>query len=195
VKCCSLDWKKTFFEFEISFFCWCLLNERMFMHIVYIWMTSSFPGSRPIKPIVWLKIFSDSRLQHEPSEGLMDFLAFLFKKLWQNKQKLIRETPLIHRKFLNKLGSFGHNFGTRNSRKPIKGCKDSYYSLQSKQTLVHNISSLSGRWRHKNKTKNQNIPQPWRHPPKTTNLNLKIFFSVQTTRLHESFDGLNSSLP
>ena len=26
-------------------------------------------------------------------EGLMDFLAFLVQKLWQNKQKLVREIP------------------------------------------------------------------------------------------------------
>jgi len=31
--------------------------------------------------------FLDSRLQHETSVGLMDFLAFLLQKLRQNKQK------------------------------------------------------------------------------------------------------------
>jgi len=61
---------------------------------VYIWMTSSSPGNRPIKPILWLKVFLDSRLQHESSEGLMDFLTFLVQKLWQIKQKLIREIPI-----------------------------------------------------------------------------------------------------
>jgi len=39
------------------------------------------------------QIFLDSRLQYESVECLMDFLAFLFQKLWQNKQKLIREIP------------------------------------------------------------------------------------------------------
>jgi len=33
--------------------------------------------------------FLDSRLQYESLDGLMDFLAFLVQKLWQNKQKLI----------------------------------------------------------------------------------------------------------
>jgi len=37
--------------------------------------------------------FFDSRLQHESLEGLMDFQAFMVQKLWQNKQKLIREIP------------------------------------------------------------------------------------------------------
>jgi len=37
------------------------------------------------------QIFLDSRLQYESLEGLMDFLAILAQKLWQNKQKLIRE--------------------------------------------------------------------------------------------------------
>jgi len=44
-----------------------------------------------MEPILWLKVFLDSRLQYEFSEGLMDFLAFLVQTLWQNKQKLIRE--------------------------------------------------------------------------------------------------------
>jgi len=42
------------------------------------------PGNRPIEPISWLKVFFDSRLQYESSEGLLDFLAFLVQKLWQN---------------------------------------------------------------------------------------------------------------
>jgi len=39
------------------------------------------------------KFFLDSRLQYESSEGLMDFLAFLVQKLWQNKQKILRGIP------------------------------------------------------------------------------------------------------
>jgi len=37
--------------------------------------------------------FFDFRLQYASLEGLMDFLAFLVQKLWQNKQKLIRQIP------------------------------------------------------------------------------------------------------
>ena len=52
---CSLDWKKlsfgcrVFVEIYIMRGCLCIF--------VYIWMTSSFPGSRRIKAISWLKIF------------------------------------------------------------------------------------------------------------------------------------------
>ena len=56
---------------------------------------TSYPGSRIIHPILWLKVFLDYRLQYESLEGLMDFLAFLVQKLWQNKQKIIRGSPPI----------------------------------------------------------------------------------------------------
>jgi len=39
--------------------------------------------------------FFDSRLQYESLEGLIDFLAFLVQKIWQNKQKITRGIPLI----------------------------------------------------------------------------------------------------
>ena len=93
-------------------------------------MTSSSPVSRPIDPILWLKVFLDFRLQHESLEGLMDFLAFLVQKFWQNKQKLIGESPLI-REFLQDLRSFGPNFGTRNARQFNYVSKHSYHSLES----------------------------------------------------------------
>ena len=41
--------------------------------------------------------------------------------------------------------------------------------------------------------KMQNIPQSWRHRPKATNTKLN-FFSSYSTRLHETLEGLNSSL-
>jgi len=56
-------------------------------------MMTSNPESRTIDPILWFKVFVDSRLQYESLEGLMDFLAFLVQKLRQNKQKLITEIP------------------------------------------------------------------------------------------------------
>jgi len=34
----------------------------IFMHIFYIWMTSSPPGKQPVEPTLWLKVFLDSRL-------------------------------------------------------------------------------------------------------------------------------------
>jgi len=60
------------------------------MHTCSHWMTLSSPGSRPIEPISWFKVLVASRLQYESLEGLMDFLAFLVDKLWQNNQKLFR---------------------------------------------------------------------------------------------------------
>jgi len=50
-------------------------------------MMTSSAESRTIHPILWFKVFLDSRLQYESLEGLMDFLAFLVQKLRQNKQK------------------------------------------------------------------------------------------------------------
>jgi len=67
----------------------------------------------------------------------MDFLAFLVQTLLQNDQKLIREISTNPLGNSWKNGSFRHNFGTRNARKSIKNSKDSYYSLESKQTLSH----------------------------------------------------------
>jgi len=49
-------------------------------------MNSSSPGSRTIEPILWLKVFLDSKLQYVSLEGLMDFLAFLVQKLWKNRE-------------------------------------------------------------------------------------------------------------
>jgi len=67
---------------------------RGYLYIfVYIWMMTSYPGSRTIHQILWLKIVLDSRLQYESVEGLIDFLAFLVQNVWQNNQKFIRGIP------------------------------------------------------------------------------------------------------
>jgi len=58
-------------------------------------MKTSYPGSRTIHQILWLKVFLDSRLQYASLEDLMDFLAFLVQTLGQNKQKIIRGIPTI----------------------------------------------------------------------------------------------------
>jgi len=76
------------------------------MHIFYIWMTSSSPGSPPVEPILWLRVFLDSRLQYESLEGLMDFLAFLVQKLRQNKQELIKGIPTNSLAFPTRFGVF-----------------------------------------------------------------------------------------
>ena len=55
------------------------------------------------------------------------------------------------------MGCFGHNFGTRNTRRSIRGFEDSYYSLESEQILSHNSGLLLVQWRHKKKTKKRKI--------------------------------------
>jgi len=39
-------------------------------------------------------------------------------------------------------GKFGHNFGTRNARKPVKPSKHSYCNLEPNKTLSHEIGSF-----------------------------------------------------
>jgi len=56
-------------------------------------MMTSYPGSRTIHQILWLKDFLDSRLKYESLEGLMGFLPFLVQQFWQNKQNIIRGIP------------------------------------------------------------------------------------------------------
>ena len=92
MKTSRLDWKKIF-HLEITSFFLCLHNERMFIHI-YIHLDNGVTSGESNYPSDFVtQIFLDSRLQYESLEGLMDFLAFLVQKLWQNKQKLIREIP------------------------------------------------------------------------------------------------------
>jgi len=64
---------------------------------------TSYPGSRTIHQILWLKVFLDSRLQHASLEGLMDFLGFLVQTLGQNKQKMIRGIPTMSLGNLHKI--------------------------------------------------------------------------------------------
>jgi len=50
-------------------------------------MMTSYPVSRTIHQILWLKVFLDSRLQYEPLECLMDFLALLVKSYGKTSKK------------------------------------------------------------------------------------------------------------
>jgi len=66
------------------------------------------------------QIVLDSTLQSESLKGLMDFLAFLVKTLWQNRQKLIRGIPTNSLGKPYKIrGLSAVNFGTRKARKLI----------------------------------------------------------------------------
>jgi len=62
----------------------------MFMHICLHFDDVITPGSRPMKPISWLKLFFDSWSWYEALEGLVDSAALLVQKLWQNNRILIR---------------------------------------------------------------------------------------------------------
>jgi len=52
----------------------------MFVHICLHLDDVVIPGSRTFHPILWIKIFLDSRLQYESLDCLMDFQAFLVQK-------------------------------------------------------------------------------------------------------------------
>ena len=156
---------------------------------------TSYPGSRTINQVLWLKAFLDSGLQYESLEGFMDFLAFLVQKLWQNKQKSTSEIHEITQPYPQWFGVFWLNLGTRNLRKSIKGSKDSDSSLEYNQTLSHNFGPLSGWWHHKRTTKKSKtypFSNDTHRKPRTQISN--VFFSVQTIRLDESFKASNSSL-
>jgi len=88
-----------------------------------------------------------------------------------------------------------HNFLTRNVRKLIKGSKDSDSSLVS----IKNISEIlwpSG-WALSQVTWAKMIPKLlhlWHHSQKIRNPQPKNFFRMQTRRLADSFEPLNSFL-
>ena len=109
-----------------------------------------------------------------------------------NKQKLIRKVPC------NPLGSSWQNFfflaislAPETLRKSIRGSKDSYYSLESKQTLIRNIIFLSALWHHKRKTEKAKHTPTLTTSTKNPKPNLKSsFFSLncKTSRVFRGFE-------
>jgi len=87
---------------------------------------------------------------------------------------------------------FGHDFGYRYARKSFKGSKDADYGLVSEKILSHNNGPMS--WGPGPGKCSQKHPHLWRSHPKTPHRKGKIFFSISTTRLAESVEGLNSSV-
>jgi len=88
-----------------------------------------------------------------------------------------------------------HNFRTRNATKLIKGSKDLDSSLVSNENFSE-ILWPSG-WDPGQVTwakMAQNLLHLWCHSQKIYKPQLKIFSRVQTRRLAESFEGLNSCL-
>jgi len=82
-------------------------------------------------------------------------------------------------------GLFGHNFGYRYARKSFKVSKDADFGLVSEQSLSHNNGPMG--WGPGPGKGSQKHPLFWRSPRKNK-------FSLSTTRLGESAEGLNSSL-
>ena len=78
------------------------------------------------------QVLLDSRLSYESLEPLNDFQAFLVPKLSRKIPNFSGICRVIFWDFLNEFAVFGYNFGTRNTRKSIKGFKDSHYSLETK---------------------------------------------------------------
>jgi len=96
-------------------------------------------------------------------------------------------------KFSPILFFFYHDFGYRYARKLFKGFKDADFSLVSEKILSHNNGPIGwGPTPGKGIQKHSHL---WRSTPKTPYRKRKIFFSISTTRLAESVEGLNSSLP
>jgi len=91
----------------------------------------------------------------------MDFLAFPVQKLWQNKQKLIKEIPNNSQGNSFKNGVFWPYLSHQKFYEVDQGLQRLILQPRIQTTLSHDIGSLSGRWLHKRKNKKkQNIPQP-----------------------------------
>ena len=114
----------------------------MFMHICLHLDDVIIPCESHNQADIVAQSFFDSKLQDESSGVLMDFLAFMIQKLWQNSRINYGNPLKLISMFLNKLGSSGHTFVTRTPGKFIKGSKDSYLSLESNQILSHNFGSF-----------------------------------------------------
>jgi len=88
-----------------------------------------------------------------------------------------------------------HNFLTRNTRKSIEGSNDSDSSLVSNENFSE-ILWPSG-WTLDQATRAkmaQKLVHLWRHSQKIHNLQPKIFSRVDSRRLSDPFEPLNSSL-
>jgi len=88
-----------------------------------------------------------------------------------------------------------HNFGTRNARKSIKGSKylDSSVVCNENfsETLWPSVWALGQATRAKMTVKLLNL---WRQSQKICTPNQNNFFRVQSSRLADPFEPLNSSL-
>ena len=74
----------------------------------------------------------------------------------------------------------------------MKSSKDADFGLVSEKILSHNIGPMG--WSPGPGKGSQKHLHLWRSPQKKTTKNENFFFSISTTRLAESVEGLNSSL-
>ena len=102
------------------------------------------------------------------------------------------ELGFVGAEMFTNLGFFGHNFGYSYARKSFKGSKDADFGLVSEIILSHNTGPMG--WGPGPGKGSQKHPHLWRSPRKPPTENKKCFFSILTTRLAESVEGLNSSL-
>jgi len=138
-------------------------------------------GSRlkPLDGSILLKFLLETRLQFDSFDNLDDLLGFQVRKSWSKVINI----------FLD------HKFWSRNGSKSIKGSKDSDSSLLSNKNFIK-ILWLSG-WALGQVTWAKmalKLPDLWRHSQKICNPKPKNFFQVQTRRLANRFEALNSSL-
>jgi len=88
-----------------------------------------------------------------------------------------------------------HNFWTRNARKSIKGSKDLDSSLVSNENFSETLWPSGWALGQVTWAKmTLNLLYLWRQSQKIRNPQPKIFFQVQSTRLADPFELLNSSL-
>ena len=70
----------------------------------FYWPSLRGPGRQSNESIVSLKFFLETRLSYESLEPLIDFLAYLDKKLYQKKQKVVKiSTPTKENQGLNNI--------------------------------------------------------------------------------------------
>ena len=94
-----------------------------------------------------------------------------------------------------KTGFLARNFGHRCASKSIKGSIDADFHLVLNKTLSQKNGWMGwGPGLGKGGLFFQNMSSLWCHLQKPPHRNRKLFFSILTTRLAESVEGLNSSL-
>ena len=93
----------------------------------FYWPSLRGPGRQSNGPIVSPKFVIETRLSYESLEPLIDFLAYLDKKVCHTNQKVVKlSTPTKGNQGLNNiLFVYGHNPSLEQVREQFKPSKDS----------------------------------------------------------------------